>query len=104
MLFMAPCSLHSQEHYLGVRGGYGIATASFDPFLGEITSVSGIDFGLAYKLYAEKHMGTQVELNFIQTGYKQEDTTYMGRAVELPVMAQGFVRFGGFRVFLNAGV
>ncbi len=104
ILFIVPSSLFSQEHYFGVRGGYGMSSASFDPFQGDLKSVSGIDFGVAYKLYAEKHMGTQIELNSIQTGYQLADTIYTGRAIELPIMAQGFIRFARFRVFINAGV
>lgn len=103
ILFIFPHSLFSQEHYLGVRGGYGISSASFDPYQGDGKSVSGIDYGVAYKLYAEKYMGTQIEFSFVQTGYQLADTIYTGRAVELPAMAQGFLRFGGFRVFINAG-
>lgn len=104
VIFLVSGKLCSQEHYFGIRGGYGISTASYEPYMGDIKSVSGIDFGVAYKLYAEKYMGTQIELSSIQTGYQLADTTYTGRAVELPLMAQGFLRFGGFRVFLNAGV
>lgn len=104
VLFLLPHSLLSQEHYLGVRGGYGSSAIRFDPNLGDRESVSGIDYGIAYKLYAEKYMGTQIEFNFVQKGYKLVDTTYNGRTLELPLMAQGFLRFGNFRVFVNAGV
>lgn len=81
-----------------------MSTAKFTPFMGDRKSVTGIDYGLVYKLYAEKIMGTQMELNSIQTGYKLVDTTYSARALELPIMAQGSIRFGGFRIFVNAGV
>ena len=81
-----------------------MTTASFEPYQGDVFSVNGVDYGVAYKLYAEKYMGTQLELNFIQTGYQLVDTTYTGRAIELPAMAQGFLRFGDFRVFVNAGI
>ena len=108
ILFIVPHSLFSQEHYLGVKGGYGISSASFDPYMGDGKSVSGIDYGIAYKLYAGKRtnmgIGTQVEFNFTQTGYQLVDTIFTGRAVELPAMAQGFLRFGGFRMFVDAGV
>lgn len=105
IFFLLPNKLFSQEHqhYFGLRGGYSISSIGFEPNQGEIKSVSGIDFGVAYKLYAERFMGAQMELNFVNKGYKQDDTTYTGRAIELPVMAQGFIRFGGFRVFVNGG-
>lgn len=112
VLLLLPFHSFSQEHYIGVRGGYSMSSIGFNPYQGEKKGVSGIDFGLAYKLYAEKYMGTQLELNSVQKGYtltgiddkgNMADTTYTGRAIELPMMAQGFVKFGGFRVFLDAG-
>lgn len=119
-LLVLPNSLRSQEHYIGVRGAYGISNMGFNPYQGEKESSSGVDFGIAYKLYAEKFMGTQVELNYVHSGYKltkivttktdNASTTtttisnYSSKAVELPIMAQGFLRFGGFRIFVNGGV
>src|SRR5262245_35143207 len=81
------------EQYFGVRGAYSMSSASFNPYK-KTTSISGADFGVSYKLYAEKYMGTQIELNYIQKGYAVVDTTYKATAIELPAMAQGFVRFG----------
>ncbi|MDR0659868.1 MAG: PorT family protein [Prevotellaceae bacterium] len=119
---LLPFSLFSQEHYFGVRGGYGMSSVRFDKYQGEKESSGGIDFGISYKLYAEKFMGTQIELNRVHKGYKivatvtekdettGEDkittttTTYRGKALELPLMAQGTLRFGGFRILVNAGV
>lgn len=121
-VLLLPCSLFSQEHYFGVKGAYGMSSIRFQPFRGDRESVSGMDFGIAYKLYAEKYMGTQIELNRVQRGYKlttvttitdattgaeEEETTITtssGNAIELPMMAQGNLRFGGFRILVNAGV
>ena len=120
ILLLIPSSLFSQEHYLGVRGAYSMSAIRFKPYQGEPKGVSGTDFGIVYKLYAEKVMGTQIELNSVQKGYElttisvkeengvttttTEEKKYSGKAVELPIMAQGSLRFGGFRVLVNAGV
>jgi hypothetical protein len=104
VLFLFPNSLFSQEHYFGIRGGYGISSIGFNPDQGDNESVSGMDLGVVYKLYAEKLMGTQIELNWVQKGYKLVDTIYTGKAIELPLMAQVSLRFGGFKVFANGGI
>lgn len=101
-------SIAQTEHYLGVRGGYGITSVSFVPYR-KTASVGGINFGVSYKLYAEKHMGTQLELNYVQKGYTIKiengvDTTFHQNAIEFPAMAQGFIKLGGsLRILASAG-
>lgn len=109
LLLLLPCVSFAQRpkqeltHYIGVRGGYSSSTVKFTPYRGETSSVSGVDFGLSYKVYTPEFMGMQAELNYTADGYKLIDTTYHSQTVELPVMTQGFLRFGGFRAFINAG-
>ncbi len=101
LFIVGTCPLFAQQ-YFGVRGGYAISGVNFNPYRQE-TTISGVDFGLACKLYTGRYMGMQAELNMVQKGYEARDTTYAASAIELPAMAQGHLKFGAFRAFINAG-
>ncbi|MDR1226112.1 MAG: PorT family protein [Prevotellaceae bacterium] len=99
--------VHAQEKYLGVRYGAGISMIYFTPNVEQQSVVMPYNFGLAYKQFAEKYVGLEVELNYGTRGYKYGlDTaskhTVESQVVELPGIMQ--IRFPvtkNFKIYVN---
>lgn len=104
------------QHYLGVRVGYGSGTARFYPKV-EMGSVWGLySGGVSWKYFTKERYagGVEVDLLFMQQGYKMmdynrnEDLRYerVVNSIVLPVFWQphAYLFRRRMRVFLNLGI
>ncbi len=100
--------------YLGVKGGYNYATATFSHALQRINIEEGykpgMHIGLVAMNYMEKNIGLQVELNYTQKGWTQlfnpgtpKFTTDLDY-IELPMYMNVYIGNKKLRVFFNLGI
>jgi hypothetical protein len=101
----------SAQHYVGLKGAYGINSVDVVPIFEtkSLTTVNNI--GVLYRYEHKQYAALQVELNYVNKGfikavdtvnYTPEETSRI-TSVEIPLMAQGFIRFGAFRPYLTGG-
>lgn len=98
--------LSSPEVSFGVQGGAMASMVNFSPSVSQrpINSYLGATAGLIFRYARHKYCGLQVELNWMQKGWKEDDTGYQRRLdyVELPFLAH--INFGKqWRGFINIG-
>ncbi len=115
MAFALPLTAAGQ-HYVGVRGGYGLGYGRFSPRM-EMKPVWGLwSGGFAWKYYShEKYLGgVSAEVEFIQRAYEylvnsDDDALSYRRkvsTVNVPFIWQPHINVmnNRMRIFLNAGV
>jgi hypothetical protein len=98
------------QHYVGIKFAEGATNVSVVPDF-ERSNLLRFSGGALYRYEHKKYAAIQIELNYINKGYiKDLDTLTMAPAVtsrissiELPVMAQGFIRMGIFRPYITGG-
>lgn len=94
------------ETFLGIKGGMSYSFVDFSPSTNEMY-ISGLQGGLVFRHNSEKFWGTQIEVNYIQSGWAEDyaDTGSYSRQInylEVPVLTR--FHFGNKnRVFVNAG-
>jgi hypothetical protein len=99
------------QHYVGLKGSYGFNSVSALPDFDK-RALKTFSPGILYRYEHKKYAAFQIETNYIYKGYiKETDTismtpeiTHRITSFELPLMAQGFVRFGPFRPYVTGGV
>lgn len=105
------------EHYLGIRGGYGIGSVRMEPTRQSINKSGLLNFGLSYKFDAieQKYVGCiEVNLSYMQKGFQYETYSESGiiysrtyNVVELPILWQPYLplssKNSANRFFINAG-
>jgi hypothetical protein len=99
------------QHYVGIKGAQGSNSVSAIPDFDKKT-LKTFSPGILYRYEHKKYAALQIELNYINKGYIRAidtlamtpETTNRITSLELPLMAQGFMRFGMFRPYLTGGV
>jgi hypothetical protein len=99
------------QHYVGIKGSHGFNSVSALPDFDKRV-LKTFSPGILYRYEHQKYAAIQVEANYIYKGYIKEidtiamtpETTNKITSFELPLMAQGFMRFGAFRPYLTGGV
>lgn len=103
------------EHYIGIRGGWGVGSARFEPLRLNANYPGLLTFGIVYKFDVPKqrNVGTiQAELNYMEKGFQYETYNESGifysrrySIIELPILWQPYVEISksGSRLFLSAG-
>lgn len=104
---MAQARLEKSERYLGVHAGANASTVNFLPAVGAISAIDpqlGFDIGAAFRYVADRNVGVQIEVNFIQKGWKEGANNYTRQLsyIEIPFLThvyfgkklRGFVNFG----------
>jgi hypothetical protein len=99
------------QHYVGFKGAQGFNSVSALPTFDK-KALKTFNPGILYRYEHKQYAALQVETNYINKGYIKEidttlmtpETTYRITSFELPLMVQGFVRFGMFRPYLTGGV
>lgn len=99
--------LSKPEYYLGVQGGVLASMVQFTPTVTQsaLNPHWGGNAGIVFRYAGHKYCGLQVELNWMQRGWNQTDSTAYGRTqhyIELPLLFHLY--FGKkFRGYLNLG-
>lgn len=93
----------SAQHYAGIKNGYGIMGVAAVPSIKAQTVNSAFNPGLIYRYEHKKYAAIQFEFNYLSKGYLANDTTHTIYSYEIPMLAQGFIRFGRFRPYLTGG-
>jgi hypothetical protein len=99
------------QHYVGVKGSQGFNSVSALPNFDK-RMLQTFSPGILYRYEHKKYTALQIETNYVNKGYIKEidttamtpETTYRITSFELPLMAQGFIRFGPFRPYVTGGV
>ncbi|MDR1898148.1 MAG: PorT family protein [Prevotellaceae bacterium] len=107
-LFM-PATVCAQ-HYVGIKGAQGYTTIQALPVF-DRTSLQTFSPGILYRYEHKKYAALQIEMNYINKGYIKDLDTMRNTpeianritSIELPMMAQGFIRLGIFRPYLTGG-
>ena len=98
--------LTTPEIYFGVHGGAMASMVNFSPSVTQraLTPYMGATAGLVFRYARHKYCGLQVELNWMQKGWREQETDYQRRLdyIELPFLAH--INFGKqWRGFFNIG-
>ncbi len=103
------------DHYIGIRGGYAMGTARFEPSRQMELKMGLMAGGLVYKfdVPAQKYVGCiEVDVNWAQQGYRMHrsfdsEEMYERRwnTIEVPILWQPYLPLskGGTRFYLSAG-
>ena len=104
------------EHYIGIRGGYGLGMARFEPRREGQNFVGLYNAGISYRLDipSQKYVGCiEFDLEYLEKGYKYETYKESGvvyqrkfSSISLPIIWQPYIPFtktGETRFYLNAG-
>lgn len=93
--------------WMGLRGGAHLSRYQFVPSVSQ-RQYRGRGAGLLFRLDLERGASVQLELNYVETGWKERfddnrksirHLTYL----ELPVLSHLYLSKGAWRVFVNAG-
>jgi hypothetical protein len=97
------------EFSVGASGGTTYSSVTFNPRVSQGT-LTGVTFGLTGRMTMGENTGLQLELNYVQQGWKEEyeatpEYRYSRRMDYLQLPFYTHVQFGGKRVkgFVNAG-
>ena len=103
------------DHYIGIRGGYAMGNARFEPTRQTEYKMGLILGGLVYKfdVPAQKYVGCiEADINWSQRGYRvfqsfESDDVYERKwnSIEIPILWQPYLPLskGGSRFYLSAG-
>ena len=103
------------EHYIGLRGGYAMGTARFEPTRRTALKQGLMLGGLVYKfdVPAQKYVGCiEADINWSQRGYRvyesfESDNVYERKwnTIEIPILWQPYLPLskGRTRFYLSAG-
>ncbi len=98
--------LDKPEYYLGFHAGAIASMVMFTPDVPQqvLDPFLGANGGLVFRYSGHKVCGLQIELNYMQRGWKEEQTGYVRQIdyIELPLLTH--IAFGKkFRGFINLG-
>ncbi|MDR2563671.1 MAG: PorT family protein [Prevotellaceae bacterium] len=110
VIFILWAACLSGQHYFGLKGAAGLNSVDVVPKF-NTKNLNTANTGILYRYEHKRFTALQVELSYVNKGYIQaEDTarniienTQRISSIELPLMAQGFVRLGGFRPYITGG-
>lgn len=104
------------EHHVGLRGGYGMASARFEPIRNTQSYWGLINFGLAYRFDVpkQKYVGCiEADISWMEKGYKYETYNESGiiasrrySVIEIPILWQPYLplsKSGHSRFYLSVG-
>ena len=103
------------DHYVGIRGGYAMGNARFEPTRQTEYKMGLMLGGLVYKfdVPAQKYVGCiEANINWSQRGYRvfqsfESDDVYERKwnSIEIPILWQPYLPLskGGSRFYLSAG-
>lgn len=102
-------SVHAQTVFIdpeisvGVQGGYGASMVNFNPSVDQ-SFLTGYTGGLVFRYIAEKNVGIQAELNYVQRGWKEADNLYTRQLNYLEIPFMTHLYFGkNVRFYFNIG-
>ena len=113
-LFISGYAQHQDfktEIYIGAKGGDAFSSVRFYPFV-QTNYLTGNLGGLVFRLLSEPHIGFQIELNYIQKGWKEKPFTgqfanvsysHHLNYVDVPIMTHVNIGKKAFRFILNLG-
>ena len=101
---MAQVRLEHPEMYLGVHAGVTGSMVNFSPSVQmEPFMALGATAGIGWRYIAERHFGLQLELNYAQRGWKEQEGFHrQADYIEFPMMTQLYVG-KKVRGYLNIG-
>ena len=113
-VFSSIGALAQGKLYVGVNGGYTVATAdlfhSVNGYTFEGGFVGGFQGGLVVMHFFHEHLGFQSGATYVQKGWKQtfddfapDHHTYLDY-LEIPLMAHLYSGKDNFHLFANAGI
>lgn len=103
------------DHYIGIRGGYAMGNARFEPTRQTEMKMGLVVGGIVYKFDVpkQKYVGCiEVDINWSQMGYRafryfDSDEVYerTWNTIEIPILWQPYLPLskGGTRFYLSAG-
>jgi len=103
------------EHYIGIRGGYGLGLQRFEPNKPNITQYGLLNFGVAYRFDVpkQKYVGCiEFDLEYVQKSFAYETYVESGKiysrnysTIMFPILWQPYLPLGkkGSRFYLNLG-
>jgi hypothetical protein len=99
------------EWYVGPTGGASLSTITLVPKLVDKMYLFGKTGGLSVRYITEDHFGIQTELNYVETGWKEDleglgmNASYIRniRFAEVPFLVHAYNTAGLFHFTLNAG-
>jgi hypothetical protein len=99
------------EWYIGATGGASLSTITLVPKLVDKMYLFGKTGGLTLRYVTEDHFGIQAELNYLETGWKEDleglgmNASYIRnlRFAEVPILVHAYNTSGLFHFTLNAG-
>lgn len=114
LVAMAQPRLKEREYYLGVHGGVSASTVLFSPKVDYMTPLTktallGGNGGLVFRYTGHKCCGLQVELNYLQRGWREVNTgegvnyTRKLHYVEIPFMSHIYFGSPKVRGYVNIG-
>lgn len=112
--------LRQPEIYLGVQGGVVASTVIFNPEIAEMSPllnsvILGGNGGLVFRYNAQKYCGIQVELNYMQRGWREKGSEQIGSTtfdinytrrlhyLTLPMLMHLYFGSPSWRFIINAG-
>lgn len=99
------------EYYIGVKGGMTLTQVRFYPNV-QTEFMQGNTAGLIFRMISEPHIGFQLELNYIEKGWKESPFTgtfaangYFHRLnyLDIPIMTHVNIGKKAMRFTLNLG-
>ena len=106
---LAQPRLRVPEMYVGLHGGVIASTVQFSPTVPNMSPVTGAvvlggNGGLVFRYSAQKCCAVQVELNYMQRGWREANTDgAYTRYIELPFLMHIYFGSQSFRGFVNLG-
>lgn len=99
----------NSTYYFGAKYAFATSGIYMYPQQNAAFVMNPVNFGLVFKHYSEKYLGTHIELIYGTKGYSFLDTSgtklqRMSQVLELPVMAEGRIPVGKrFSVLITGG-
>jgi hypothetical protein len=99
------------EYYIGAKGGITLTQVRFYPNV-QTAFMQGNTGGLIFRMISEPHIGFQIEINYIEKGWKEKpftgnfaDIGYFHRLnyVDMPIMTHVSLGKKAMRFILNLG-
>lgn len=81
LLLLLACGLYAQprlarpENYVGFNAGANMTMMRFSPKLKTKMNIGAVG-GITWRYVTDKHCGIQMELNYVQRGWKEDDADY----------------------------
>jgi hypothetical protein len=109
-----PLSTEAQLNYntgaetvFGGRAGATLSSVSFFPSVEATGWLPGVEAGVMFRYCGEKYLAFQMEANFMQRGWHEQDSGYIFSRqfnyLQLPLLTHLFIGKKSVRWFLNLG-